>query len=120
MTTDDAGLGTCDTTVFSEGLCVLMVGGVAAKDMEEWIIAVRAKTDLGADEIDWHYAGGRALVKVLNYEPVFTKVAAAIKELGPMLADFAAADSRKYGVEPQPGAVFACGYEGVADIAHRS
>lgn len=119
----EVGVGTCDLTVYQEGLCILIIGGVTAKDMEEWIKLLRTKVDLGADELDWHYAGGRAIVKVLDFDPpegpeIKLKLQAAIKELTPQLSAFMAKDARKYGCEPRLGAVFAQGGSGFDDLCH--
>lgn len=95
--------------------------GVPAKEMEEWVVALREKTGLDSSELDWHYSAGRAILRVMGDEPDFLKkLNEAIQELAPKLSEVVRADNRKYGVtdERVSGMIFALGFEGVSDLKH--
>lgn len=59
----------CDPKVFTDGGIVTIVAATdmesgKKKEIEDWVISLREKT--GDPNIDWHYAGGRGVIKALR------------------------------------------------------
>jgi hypothetical protein len=53
----------CDREVFEDGKVVVMLGNVSSAVMEDWVKSLR---ECSGERIDWHYAAGRAVVKVIG------------------------------------------------------
>ena len=53
----------CTTDVYNNGKTVIVIGDGAAEDIEEWVKKVAEKS---GQKVDWHYVGGRAVVKALG------------------------------------------------------
>jgi hypothetical protein len=68
----------CDQDVYNNGVEVFLTHTIAAKDIEKWVQAV---AKLSGQKVDWHYAGGRAIILTLGDT---YKVKEAIKNLRSM------------------------------------
>lgn len=51
----------CDPDIFEHGVPVLVIMGLASTAIEAQVVRWREETEA---RIDWHYVGGRAVVKV--------------------------------------------------------
>lgn len=65
----------CDAEVFQDGTVVLLTHGIRSNAMERW---VKKLAEASGQRVDWHFAGGRAVVKALGDLP---KVEAALSAL---------------------------------------
>jgi hypothetical protein len=69
----------CDPKIFKKGTCVAMLDG-SSNRVEHWVRSVAKKANA---KVDWHYAGGRAMVLHLGDSASYTRTLEAIKELAP-------------------------------------
>lgn len=53
----------CDPTVYEIGTVVFLTNTIRTKRMEPWIRNVRARS---GQPVDWHWIGGRAVVKAMG------------------------------------------------------
>lgn len=60
---DSSNLPPCDPDVFARGVPILVSNTIRAVDFEPW---VRKVAGLSGQRVDWHYAGGRAIVLCLG------------------------------------------------------
>lgn len=67
----------CDRDVYASGTLVMMTHTIGSQEMEKWVKKV---AELSGQQVDWHWAGGRACVLALGD---LTRVRAAIKEMMP-------------------------------------
>lgn len=77
MTTDGPDPPPCNAKVFKHGHTAMITAGIPSNAMERW---VRQVAELSGQRVDWHFCGGRAVVKYLGDG---VKVLAAIRELMP-------------------------------------
>jgi hypothetical protein len=63
MATDGPTPQPCDQDIFNNGEAVCVIAGVSSNRMETFIQSVAVST---GERVDWHFAGGRAVVKVLG------------------------------------------------------
>lgn len=77
MATDGPTPKPCDPNIFKRGKRVFMTHTIPSNAMERWVQSVAAECGL---PVDWHFAGGRAVVMALGD---VTKVRAAIEKLLP-------------------------------------
>lgn len=98
MATDGPIPPPCDPEIFSKGETILIVGGISSNRMENWVKKVR---ETSGSRIDWHFAAGRAVVKVLgDWEAVRAAVVAMDEHKADL--DQAMIEAR---VRPIPGEV---------------
>lgn len=71
----------CDNNVYENGEHILTFSTMNAARIERWVTLVR---EASGQSVDWHYFGGRAVVK---YVGDFYKVKAAIEALTPKLRE---------------------------------
>ena len=69
----------CKKKIFEEGELVCMLEG-SSNRVERWVKRVAKKAKA---QVDWHYAGGRAMVLHLGDTASRYRTMAAIKELAP-------------------------------------
>jgi hypothetical protein len=53
----------CNHDVYVNGDVVIVIGDGAAEDIEDWVKKVAERS---GQQVDWHYVGGRAVVKALG------------------------------------------------------
>lgn len=58
-----ANAGECNKEVFENGETVAIMAGKGALEIESYVKSISEKT---GQRMDWHYSGGRAVVKVLG------------------------------------------------------
>lgn len=68
----------CDSDVYENGAQVFITHTLSSKDVEKWVKEVAKES---GQKVDWHYAGGRAVVLALGK---LKKVNAAIVKLRPI------------------------------------
>ena len=81
MATDGPTPPPCDPAIFEHGQVVAVLDG-ASNAVETWVKLVAATADAF---VDWHYAGGRAVVMHLGDPDSRARVDAAIDQLEPVL-----------------------------------
>ncbi len=67
----------CDSNVFENGVHICTIGGPSAAELEAWIRLVRV---LSQQNVDWHFIGGRAVVKFLGDGNIVRRVISATRE----------------------------------------
>lgn len=77
MATDGPDPTPCDPEVFKSGECIFVTHTIPSNAMEGWVAKVR---ELSGQKVDWHFAGGRALILFIGDEQ---KVMDAITQLLP-------------------------------------
>jgi hypothetical protein len=77
MATDGPTPPPCDKRIFEEGVCVLITHSIPSCAMEGWVKKVAAES---GQPVDWHFAGGRAVVLALGDTD---RVRAAMEKLRP-------------------------------------
>lgn len=77
MATDGPDPKECDKEVFEDGEPVFLTWSIPSNAMEGWVKKVAEKS---GQRVDWHFFGGRAVVKALGD---LKAVRAAIEELLP-------------------------------------
>jgi len=60
MATDGPDPTPCDAQIFEKGKVVFIGDSVSSNAMERWVKRV---AEVSGEPVDWHFAGGRALVK---------------------------------------------------------
>lgn len=63
MATDGPDPQPCDQDIFNSGEAVCAIAGISSNRMETFIQRVARST---GERVDWHFAGGRAIIKVLG------------------------------------------------------
>lgn len=63
MATDGPDPTPCDPDIFNNGTPICVIVGVSSNRMERFIQGVAVST---GERVDWHFVGGRAVVKVLG------------------------------------------------------
>ena len=81
MATDGPTPKPCNKKIFKHGTTVAMLDG-SSNAVERWVKSVAAKAQA---QVDWHYAGGRAMVLHLGDVESLYRTLDAIKELRPTL-----------------------------------
>ena len=56
-------MGWCDPEIYKSGVPVAMIADRDARAIEDLVIQIRQQT---RQKIDWHYFGGRGVVKVIG------------------------------------------------------
>lgn len=79
MATDGPTPKPCNKKIFEDGELVCMLEG-SSNRVERWVKRVAKKASA---KVDWHYAGGRAMVLHLGDTASRKRTMAAIKELMP-------------------------------------
>jgi hypothetical protein len=81
MSTDGPTPKPCNKKIFKNGSTVAILVG-SSNAVERWVksVAVKAKA-----QVDWHYAGGRAMVLHLGNKASLQRTLDAIQELKPKL-----------------------------------
>jgi len=77
MATDGPTPRDCDRKVYKKGTVMFVTNSIPSNAMEEWVKKVAARS---GQRVDWHFFGGRAVVKALGD---LDKVRSAIVELLP-------------------------------------
>lgn len=77
MATDGPTPPPCDTEIFKNGVQVFVTHTIPSNAMEGWVKKVAERS---GQRVDWHFAGGRAVVLALGDT---AKVKSAIQELMP-------------------------------------
>lgn len=77
MATDGPTPPPCDAEVFRDGTVVLVTSSIPSNAMEQWVQRV---AELSGQRVDWHFVGGRAVVKAVGD---LRKVHAALEEMAP-------------------------------------
>lgn len=63
MATDGPDPVPCDTEIFENGTAVFITHSIASNAMEGW---VRRVAEESGQRVDWHFTGGRAVVKAIG------------------------------------------------------
>lgn len=63
MASDGPDPPACEVEIYMRGTIALVVAGVPSNAMERWV--ARLRTESG-QRVDWHFAAGRAFVKVIG------------------------------------------------------
>lgn len=63
MATDGPDPVPCDPEVFANGDVVLVTDSISSNRMEGWVKKV---ADRSGQRVDWHFVGGRAVVKAIG------------------------------------------------------
>jgi hypothetical protein len=77
MATDGPDPTPCDQEVYKNGAHVFTTHSIPSNAMEGWVKQVAERS---GQRVDWHFVGGRAVVKALGDIP---KVMQAIEDLMP-------------------------------------
>lgn len=77
MATDGPDPKPCDQEIYTSGATVFITHLIPSNAMDQWVKSVAEESN---QKVDWHFAGGRAVVKALGD---LHKVRAAILELIP-------------------------------------
>jgi 3-methyladenine DNA glycosylase/8-oxoguanine DNA glycosylase len=88
MATDGPDPKPCDPDIYANGVAVLVTASVSSNRMERWVCLLG---ELSGQPVDWHFVGGRAVVKTTGDVEA---VARAATELRPAL-DRLCRDSRR-------------------------
>jgi len=56
-------LDQCDKNIFQNGIVVMVTHTIPALDLEIW---VRKIAEESGQQVDWHYVGGRAVIKAIG------------------------------------------------------
>jgi len=67
----------CNSKVYKKGVHIFTTHSISAEKIDEWVKKIAQKS---GQKVDWHYFGGRAIIKALGN---IDKVRATIKELLP-------------------------------------
>ena len=81
MATDGPTPKPCDKKIFKNGQTVAMLDG-SSNAVERWVKAVAGMAEA---QVDWHYAGGRAMVLHLGNKASLQRTLMALHELKPSL-----------------------------------
>jgi hypothetical protein len=81
MSTDGPTPKPCNSKIFKKGVMVASLDG-SSNAVERW---VRAVACLAKAQVDWHYAGGRAIVLHLGNKASLQRTLDAMQELKPSL-----------------------------------
>jgi hypothetical protein len=92
MATDGPDPTPCDQEVFNKGKHVFTTHTIPSNAMEGWVKQVAERS---GQRVDWHFVGGRAIVKALGDIP---KVEQAIQDLMPEHDRLKQAATTKLGV----------------------
>ena len=79
MSTDGPTPKPCDRKIFKNGECLAVLEG-SSNRVERWVRSVAKKAKA---KVDWHYAGGRAMVLHLGDAASRKRTLEAITELAP-------------------------------------
>ncbi len=71
-------MGECDAEVYRNGELIGIVAGIGADYIESLIVCVRNNS---GQRVDWHYAGGRAIVKAIGNIDAVKKEFLKIKDI---------------------------------------
>jgi hypothetical protein len=71
-----AAIPDCDPEVYKDGKAIVMLATMSADDIEELVKKVR---EASKQKVDWHYVGGRAIVRYIGDR---AEVAMAIRRFG--------------------------------------
>ncbi len=63
MATDGPTPPPCDQSIYNDGVVVLISDSIPSNAMERW---VRSVAEDSGQRVDWHFVGGRAVVKALG------------------------------------------------------
>lgn len=101
MSTDGPDPTPCDPKVFEEGECVFITHTIPSNSMESWVKAVARDSK---QPVDWHFAGGRAVVLALgDIEKVKASIRKLIDEHDARFALGCRAVSDSFGLPPMEG-----------------
>ena len=81
MSTDGPTPKPCNPKIFKNGTTVAMVCG-SSNAVERWVKSIAKKAEA---QVDWHYAGGRAMILHLGNKASLQRTLDAIEELKPKL-----------------------------------
>lgn len=70
-------LDRCQTDIYENGTQVFLTHTIAAKDLDPWVQKIAEDS---GQPVDWHYAGGRAIILALGD---LEKVKTSLKKLRP-------------------------------------
>lgn len=96
MATDGPDPTPCNDKVFKKGTCVCITHTIPSNAMEGWVKKV---AKLSGQPVDWHFAGGRAVVLALGD---LKKVREAIIKLTPEHDRLFNAATKEYSFECKP------------------
>ena len=74
----------CDTKIYEKGTPICIVAGPKVDDIESWVQQVAQTTQ---QKVDWHFVGGRAVVKYLGKAKGGLQVIDTIKATLPVLEE---------------------------------
>ena len=92
MATDGPTPPKCDAEVYERGEYVFTTHSIPSNAMEGWVKQVAEKS---GQRVDWHFVGGRAVVKALGD---IGKVMDAIRELMPEHDRLFKVEMARYGL----------------------
>ena len=81
MATDGPTPPPCDPEIFRKGTCVALLDA-SSNAAETWVKSVAKKANA---RVDWHYVGGRAVVRHLGDAKSKNRVVLAMTKLTPQL-----------------------------------
>jgi len=85
-------LDQCDREVFKTGIAVMVTHTISSNDVEAW---VRKVAEYSGQKVDWHYMGGRAVIRAVGD---IDAVDAVIQELLPEHDDLYKKASAAYDI----------------------
>ena len=63
MATDGPDPPPCDHDIKDNGTPVCLIHSISSNRLERFVVSIREQT---SERVDWHFVGGRAVVKVLG------------------------------------------------------
>ena len=87
MATDGPTPAPCNREIFERGEVMFVTDSISSNRMEQW---VRNVAENSGQPVDWHFVGGRAVVKALGDT---VKVRSAMDDLFPRLEELRRASS---------------------------
>lgn len=87
MATDGPDPAPCNPEIFKRGEVMFVTDGISSNRMERW---VRNVAEISGQPVDWHFVGGRAVIKALGD---IGKVRSAMDDLFPLLEQLRTASS---------------------------
>ena len=84
----------CEKDIYENGQMVAMIAGPRSATIEDWVTGVR---EASGQRVDWHFAGGRAIVLAIGDLP---RVAATIRERRELLVDMCTNATNNWSKNP--------------------
>ena len=93
MATDGPTPAPCDKDIFELGHCVFVTHTIPSNAIEQWVQKIAKRS---GQPVDWHYAGGRAVVLALGD---LDKVQEALEHFMPEHNELMKKELAKYGLD---------------------